>query len=209
MLINGPGNSKATPEHTLDIEGNDGATKLQIKETNGTATVRTMYELINNGSILFRMQSTAPNGPRWVFGLGSAGFLVSNSKVSGVQAQFRNNGDLDLQGVVNENSSRAVKANLSPVDSAEILERVNELPITTWNYNYSRSNLHLGPMAEDFYAAFGLGPDDKHIAPKDLAGVALAAIQALSAENAGLEAQNRQLEARISALEELVSKLAD
>jgi len=42
---------------------------------------------------------------------------------------------------------------------------------------------HVGPMAQDFYAAFKVGEDDKHITSIDEDGVALAAIKALHAEN--------------------------
>ncbi len=61
---------------------------------------------------------------------------------------------------------------------------------------------HMGPVAEDFFAAFGLGADDRHIAPADLAAVALAAIKAQQAEITALRDQ-------VSALEELVSRLLD
>lgn len=39
---------------------------------------------------------------------------------------------------------------------------------------------HLGPMAQDFHAAFNVGMDDKHMATVDEEGVALAAIQGLN-----------------------------
>ena len=52
-----------------------------------------------------------------------------------------------------------------------------------WSYKSERSVRHVGPMAQDFYAAFGVGEDDKHITSLDEDGVALAAIKALHAEN--------------------------
>lgn len=66
----------------------------------------------------------------------------------------------------------------------------------------------MGPMAQDFYAAFGLGADDRHIVTVDESGVALAAIQAL---NAKVEEQQREiadLRERLSAAESLRSELA-
>jgi trimeric autotransporter adhesin len=65
---------------------------------------------------------------------------------------------------------------------------------------------HVGPMAQDFHAAFGVGPDDKHIATVDADGVALAAIQGL---NQKLEQQLKEKDARISALEETVAELRE
>ena len=49
----------------------------------------------------------------------------------------------------------------------------------------------IGPMAQDFYKAFGLGLDNKHITTIDEGGVALAAIQGLYRQNRALERKNR------------------
>ena len=59
-------------------------------------------------------------------------------------------------------------------------------------------------MAQDFHAAFGVGPDDKHIATVDADGVALAAIQGL---NAKVEAQKGQLEQKHTEITELKTRL--
>ncbi len=62
----------------------------------------------------------------------------------------------------------------------DVLERVLTLEISSWSYLWDPADVrHIGPMAQDFYAAFGLGADDRHIHPSDGVGVALAAIQAL------------------------------
>jgi hypothetical protein len=60
---------------------------------------------------------------------------------------------------------------------------------------------HLGPMAQDFHVAFGLGEDDKHISTVDEEGVALSAIKALQAEVAAKDRELNSLEARVKALE--------
>lgn len=106
-------------------------------------------------------------------------------------------------------SDRSLKENLEPVDGRDILSRVARLPITTWNYLSQEASIrHMGPMAQDFYAAFGLGEDDVSIATLDLDGVALAAIQGLaeiveeqSERIEQLETQNASLEERLAALE--------
>lgn len=83
-------------------------------------------------------------------------------------------------GAWTDASSRASKENLRAVDSGAVLEQVAELPVSRWNYRAENPEVeHLGPMAEDFHAAFGLGADDEHIAPLDVGGVSLVAIQAL------------------------------
>jgi hypothetical protein len=78
-----------------------------------------------------------------------------------------------------ETSDRNAKENFATVDSRVILESVVKLPIQTWSFKKDKCTPHIGPMAQDFYAAFHVGIDDKHIAMVDADGVALAAIQGL------------------------------
>ncbi len=66
------------------------------------------------------------------------------------------------------------------MDGREVMERVAEIPITTWNYESQDSEIrHMGPAAQDLYAAFGLGEDQRYISTVDADGVTLAAIQGL------------------------------
>ena len=97
-----------------------------------------------------------------------------------------------------------------------MLKRLTGLQIMTWNYKADDANIqHMGPMAQDFYAAFGLGPDNRHIAALDANGVVQsAAIQALTKTTAEQEAritqledENTKLKARLTALEDLVKAL--
>jgi hypothetical protein len=97
------------------------------------------------------------------------------------------------------------KENFAPVDSKEILERASRLAITTWNYRAEALEIrHLGPTAQDFSAAFGLGADDKHISTVDESGVALAAIQGL---HELMEEQQNQIKALENANALLQQKL--
>ena len=102
-----------------------------------------------------------------------------------------------------ESSDRNAKENFSPIDPRSVLDRVVALPISEWNYTNTPTR-HLGPMAQDFYGAFGVGPDDKHITTLDADGVALAAIQGL---NQKLEDQVKAKDARIATLEKDVAEL--
>jgi len=105
-------------------------------------------------------------------------------------------------------SRRASKENFGAVDAAAVLERVAALPVLRWNYIAEDDAVqHIGPVAEDFQAAFGVGAGDG-IATVDADGVALAAIQALNAQvkelrvhNDALQAANRALAERVAALE--------
>lgn len=95
------------------------------------------------------------------------------------------------------------------VDGAETLERLSQVPIATWSVKSRGTTVrHIGPLARDFYAAFGVGEDNQRIATIDLDGIALSAIQSLYAQNQALQAENAalhdqvdDLEARVSALE--------
>jgi endosialidase-like protein len=80
-------------------------------------------------------------------------------------------------------SDRNSKANIEPVDAEAVLAKLAAIPIATWNWKAQNTGVrHMGPMAQDFRTAFGLGEDDKHITTVDEEGVALAAIQGLNAK---------------------------
>jgi hypothetical protein len=99
-------------------------------------------------------------------------------------------------------SDRNLKANFGSVDPADMLHRVRDLPIATWNYTSDDASVrHIGPMAQDFAALFGVGEDDRHIHPLDGQGVALAAIQGLVARIEELHEENSRLAARVARLE--------
>jgi hypothetical protein len=91
----------------------------------------------------------------------------------------------------------AVKENIRDVDGAEILRQLAALRIAEWNYIAQDDSVrHLGPMAQDFRRAFGIGEDDRHITQVDADGVALAAIQELIRRIEMLEGELARLRAR-------------
>ena len=59
----------------------------------------------------------------------------------------------------------------------------------------------MGPMAQEFYQAFALGDDDKHISTVDSEGVALAAIQALYRAVQEKDGQIQKLKKQVMALQ--------
>ncbi|MEV5649870.1 tail fiber domain-containing protein [Nocardia sp. NPDC052254] len=82
------------------------------------------------------------------------------------------------------------------VNGYDILAKVTELPISTWRYEWEPSDVrHLGPMAQDWMATFGLGDTDEAIYNVDASGVALVCIQALQREVAELRAEVAELRA--------------
>ena len=102
-----------------------------------------------------------------------------------------------------------LKENFTSVTPREVLDKVAALPISRWNFKGDATTPHVGPMAQDFYSAFGLGTDDKHIATVDADGVALAAIQGLNQIVKEKDARIEALEKRLGELEQLVSALAE
>src|SRR4051812_8949072 len=98
-------------------------------------------------------------------------------------------------------SSRTLKENYLVVDGEDVLSRIRTLPITTWNMiGGERSVRHLGPVAEDFYHAFGLGLGETTIGLGDIDGVNLAAAKALEVRTAELRQQLNQRTAEVAAL---------
>ena len=98
-------------------------------------------------------------------------------------------------------SDRYIKEHFAPVDPQGILARVAALPIESWNYKGQDPRVrHIGPMAQDFAAAFAVGHDDRHIHVIDASGVALAAIQGLHRLVAAQAAELRTLSRELTAL---------
>lgn len=96
-------------------------------------------------------------------------------------------------------SDRNLKRDIEPVDARAVLETVASLPISTWAYRSDRPSVrHMGPMAQDFQAAFGLGDSDRSYDAVDAHGVTLAAIKALyervQEQNARIERLERENE---------------
>jgi hypothetical protein len=118
-------------------------------------------------------------------------------------------------------SDRTAKENFAAVDTRAVLDKVTALPLSTWNYKSQDAKVrHIGPMAQDFKAAFGVGGSDTGITSVDADGVALAAIQGLNEklecrmQNAEvrsrrLEAENTALKQELAELKALVQTLAE
>ena len=113
-------------------------------------------------------------------------------------------------------SDRNVKKNIKPVDYQSVLDRLAQIPIQQWNYNWEKDSdvPNIGPMAQDFKHAFYPGRDDKGITTLEFDGVELAAIQALNqkldrrdAEIEALKAGNDRLAAQLTELRAIVNSL--
>ena len=114
-------------------------------------------------------------------------------------------GDLVCTGTISSSSDRAMKADFEPVAARDVLKRVAALPLRSWSFK-GQTVRHIGPMAQDFHAAFKVGADDKHISTTDAQGVALAAIQGLyqmlQTKDAQLAHQRKQIEQQSRQMEQ-------
>jgi hypothetical protein len=144
---------------------------------------------------------TDANGSFSWFRGGTHSNNANSPGTGGVEMMRLNSGGLRVNGTFVSASDRTRKENFQPVDPAAILEKVAALPISEWNYKDDPASRHVGPMAQDFHAAFGVGPDDQHIATVDADGVALAAIQGLNRKAEEQAAALRERDERIARLE--------
>ncbi|HWD19770.1 MAG TPA: tail fiber domain-containing protein [Verrucomicrobiae bacterium] len=112
------------------------------------------------------------------------------------------------QGGFVTSSDRNVKTNFESIDEQQVLAKVATLPITRWSFTNSPAERHIGPVAQDFYASFGSGDDDKHISLTDEMGVALAAIKGLHEVVQEKDTELQTLKQQVQALQAAVNKLA-
>ena len=96
------------------------------------------------------------------------------------------------------------------MNAETVLEKLVAMPVQSWNYKWEADDAvpHLGPMAQDFKAAFYPGRDDKSISTLEFDGVELAAIKGLNQKledrSRKLEAENAELKQRLDALEKII-----
>lgn len=194
----------------------------------GTAFPTADLHVVGEGSgkteVLLRLESAVP--PRmmlrnsstkknWTLSMNARNELLVSLGGSGkTEAKFFKNGNLKIAGTLIQGSDRKNKHAIESVDSVSVLETVAKLPISTWEYKGQYGVKHLGPMAQDFHAAFGLGDDPKGISSIDTGGVALAAIKGLNevvqSNREVIQAKDREIESlneRLTMLENLVNKL--
>jgi len=104
-------------------------------------------------------------------------------------------------------SDRAIKQDFDTVDTREILGRLVAMPVSSWSYSFQDPSVrHIGPMAQDFSAAFGVGDSDRKIDMVDANGVSIAAIQALYGM---VQERDAQIAAMRTELDEIKKRLVN
>jgi hypothetical protein len=151
---------------------------------------------------------------RLSLGYGTVSLYVGGTGAApSTERLLANTTGVTVYGTFNGSSDRNGKQDFAAVSPAQMLEKVSRLPISEWSYKVDAATRHVGPVAQDFYSIFNIGTDDKHIAPMDEGGVALAAIkgpnQKLETDNAKLKQENDSLAKRLDELEAEVKTLAE
>ena len=204
------------PAHLLEV---DGSVSGPLISTAGTASDAAIA--VNNtgsGGRQYWIDSASSGS-----GLGSGNFGVYDATANETRLVINPSGDVGI-GITNPShllqmsdgayesggtwtnaSDRNLKESFVPVDGAGLLAKLNAIPLQTWKYKTDDAHIrHLGPMAQDFRAAFALGEDDKHISTVDEGGVALAAVQELYREGLKKDTTIRRQQNQIQQLAEQV-----
>jgi len=209
----GLGIGTTSPMEMVHVES-DGSpfdrAQVLVRDTQATAERRELLRLENNGDPSFVFQDLNNGGDTEFRLFGDSDAFVINHITGGVAGpEFRldRTGDVTIAGALMQNSDVTTKTAIVAVLPNDVLKTVEALPISTWQYKTDDPETrHLGPMAQDFHAAFGLGPDETKIAPADMAGVALAAIQAQQKDLTDKDQQIAHLQHRVAELEGLEAR---
>jgi hypothetical protein len=215
------GMGTGAPDASLEVTRSNGTAKILVDENSAVVNKRFLLQLENNGAPQFRFDDTS-TGTAWQFSMLTNGnFAIDRLGDTGAEMLIRTDGsvkmgpggtqkfamdasgNVTIQGTLTELSDVNAKKGFQAVTSSDVLAAVADLPVSTWVRKQDPTgSRHMGPTAQDFHAAFGLGEDNRHISPYDVASVALVAAQALQAENAELKARIDKLEALIADLVE-------
>lgn len=189
----------SSPQQKLEVANTSSDVVLRLSQSGGA--VPSAWDIKNyraTGRLSFTDDATGARiplklAPNAANNLLRVGVVASNT--------VDINGTLTVNGTFNNLSSREFKNILELADGHSILAQISNLPLFTWSYKNSNGERHFGPVAEDFYARFRLGTDEKHISPNDVAGVALAATQALNMLLTEKDAEIQALKGRLNILE--------
>ena len=196
VAINGDlGVDDNSPGHTLSLGQSTATTKLALYESD--VDPNNNYGLgVTSGTFRFNLGN--PNA-RYAFFDAPGGSANEIFTIKG-------NGEVKVNGGVVHSSDRNRKQNIQDMDYEKILQNLMKMPVYSWQYK-GNDRRHIGPMAQDFHVAFGLGNDDTVISSIDADGVALAAIKALLAQHKLLNESIRQLQEKVDSLNVALQKL--
>ncbi len=177
------------------------------------STPQIMVDQVSNDFARIRFNSNLATANHWdlagststgtfnIFRNGTGNILTLSPTDATNLMMMSNGARLTIGGTWTNTSDRNVKDQITQIDENNVLDKLAALPISQWHYkNEAETVQHIGPMAQDFKAVFGLGDSDKSITTIDADGINMAAIKALYKKVLALETQNQQLAAEIKAL---------
>jgi hypothetical protein len=132
----------------------------------------------------------------------------------GTSTSNGNGARLTTGGTWTNGSSREFKEGFATVDASSVLQRIRQLSVPSWYYK-STTERHIGPMAEDFVAAFDVGTtnedgsrENQYLAASDVAGVALVGVQELAAQLDQKDEELKALRQQVEELKRMIESLA-
>jgi hypothetical protein len=194
-------NNTSDQRFLLQVNGTDPGDAFRVGNfeiwASGSSGNHNVYTAKANGDVGIRNQN--PQHP----------LQIGTTPLDGNQAHLTDG------GVWTNGSDRESKQGFELIDKQAILEKLADLEVSQWQYKGEEESIrHIGPVAQDFYATFGLGGSDRHIGTVDADGVALAAIQGLleltkikDTEIDALRNESARLKARLVSLETAFAKL--
>ena len=200
--------------------------RIFVENDDNAIAFRELFELRNNGGVQFTFSNSSLN-EAWKFTTDTINrFTITRDQTGGpefaifqdgrvimgggpaINFDLKANGNLNIAGALNEMSDENAKENFADVDPHDVLEKVTEMPITTWNYKHDDESIrHIGPTAQDFRAAFELGDDPKKISSMDRSGVALVSIQALNEQIKTIKKKQSEIDQLNQTVEDLNGRL--
>jgi hypothetical protein len=155
---------------SVSIEGSGVQVSMRHKGWDGT--IKGSFRIDNNGQRTINLDG---DGVAYLDSSLGIGVLNPTNPID-----HSSGAKLTSGGVWTNASDRDLKENFLPINGEELLEKIEQLPISEWNYKVESDNIrHIGPTAQDFKAIFGVGSDGKSISTVDPSGIALAAIKEL------------------------------
>lgn len=192
----GVGTSTPTSKLHVEVDDSEYGAALVVENTNAI------------GFSGFRLKISPTS---WVDFNNSGGiFRINADQQPGAEFEVQPNGDATLRGTLTQGSDVNSKQDIEAIDHLAVLTKVMDLPISEWSYKDAPDARHIGPMAQDFYQAFGLGHTEKGITSIDTGGVALAAIQGVKKEkDADIARLVAEKDAQVAKLQEQLHQQED
>ena len=203
-----------SPSYPLHVQRSSSSATLLMVEDNGTSAKREMLRIENTGDWKLSFRDTTDN-VEWrvatgLFGTVSDTFTIGETTNGDPEFALEPSGNLTITGALTQNSDVNSKENFTELSRLDVLTLINQMPVTRWNYKFDDDSVsHVGPMAQDFYAAFQLGATEKKISPLDVASVGLVGVQQLSRQLKEKDAQIAELVAKVDALEAMALRVAE